>query len=359
MSRVEVAAAVKRYGRFLALDRVSLEIPSGAFFTLLGPSGCGKTTLLRALAGFHDLDSGELLLEGTSLRPLPPHQRNVGMVFQDYAVFPHLSVEDNVGFGLKRLRLPAAELERRLAEILQVVQLESLRQRMPHELSGGQQQRVGLARSLVMSPRVILMDEPLSNLDAQLREELRSEIRRIQQQLGITTVYVTHDQEEALAVSDLICVMHAGQVQQVGTPLHVYQNPTNLFVASFVGANNFIDAARLWEQPAVQSPSKNLSPQVDPTWIAALRPEQIQLVSERVAQCDFQWQGILREVNFLGREYHLRVETTTGLSLRVIQPVTEQSVPLRSGEPREIGFDWQHLKFFDSAAGGRRVRLDQ
>ncbi|MGA1560452.1 MAG: ABC transporter ATP-binding protein, partial [bacterium] len=218
MSHVEVEAAVKKYGSFQALNQVSLEIPSGAFFTLLGPSGCGKTTLLRALAGFHDVDSGDLKIDRASIRTLSPHQRNIGMVFQDYAVFPHLSVEDNVGFGLKRLRLSNKEYQKRMLDILQVVQLESLRKRMPHELSGGQQQRVGLARSLIMSPRVILMDEPLSNLDAQLREELRSEIRRIQRQLGITTIYVTHDQEEALAVSDLICVLNEGQVQQTGSP---------------------------------------------------------------------------------------------------------------------------------------------
>ena len=254
MSQVTVEAAVKKYGGFQALNQVSLDIPSGAFFTLLGPSGCGKTTLLRALAGFHDIDSGDLKIDRASIRSLSPHQRNIGMVFQDYAVFPHLNVEDNVGFGLKRLKLPNREYQKRMLDILQVVQLESLRKRMPHELSGGQQQRVGLARSLIMRPRVILMDEPLSNLDAQLREELRSEIRRIQRQLGITTIYVTHDQEEALAVSDLICVLNEGQVQQTGSPIEIYQNPANFFVASFVGGNNFIEVGTLSQNCSGQNP---------------------------------------------------------------------------------------------------------
>ena len=254
LSQVTVEAAVKKYGSFQALNQVSLDIPSGAFFTLLGPSGCGKTTLLRALAGFHDIDSGDLKIDRASIRQLSPHQRNIGMVFQDYAVFPHLNVEDNVGFGLKRLKLPDKEFQQRMLDILQVVQLDSLRKRMPHELSGGQQQRVGLARSLIMSPRVILMDEPLSNLDAQLREELRSEIRRIQKQLGITTIYVTHDQEEALAISDLICVLNEGRVQQTGSPIEMYQNPTNFFVASFVGGNNFIEVDKLNQNYSGQNP---------------------------------------------------------------------------------------------------------
>ncbi len=223
--------------------------------------------------------------------------------FSDYAVFPHLNVEDNVGFGLKRLKLPNMEYQKRMMDILGVVQLESLRKRMPHELSGGQQQRVGLARSLIMSPRVILMDEPLSNLDAQLREELRSEIRRIQKQLGITTIYVTHDQEEALAVSDLICVLNEGQVQQTGSPIEMYQNPANFFVASFVGGNNFIEVGKT--QPKLFWSKSTRSDSAG--WLASVRPEQIQLMFLKpISLLDVE----LDEVNFLGREYHLSVNVS-------------------------------------------------
>jgi iron(III) transport system ATP-binding protein len=358
LSHVEVEAAVKKYGSFQALNKVSLDIPSGAFFTLLGPSGCGKTTLLRALAGFHDIDSGNLRIDGVSIRQLSPHQRNIGMVFQDYAVFPHLSVEDNVGFGLKRLRLPQKEFQQRMMDILQVVQLETLRERMPHELSGGQQQRVGLARSLIMSPKVILMDEPLSNLDAQLREELRSEIRKIQKQLGITTIYVTHDQEEALAVSDLICVLHEGQVQQAGSPLEIYQNPANSFVASFVGGNNFIEVSKLSSQVSGQKLPEVFQKKEALNWVASIRPEQIELDPTQLSENDLQLAVELEEVNFLGREYHLTVNTSENFLLKIIIPAGEQFSPLQTKQEHQISFDWRALKFFDPAAQGRRTLVD-
>lgn len=358
MSHVEVEAAVKKYGSFQALNQVSLEIPSGAFFTLLGPSGCGKTTLLRALAGFHDVDSGDLKIDRASIRTLSPHQRNIGMVFQDYAVFPHLSVEDNVGFGLKRLRLSNKEYQKRMLDILQVVQLESLRKRMPHELSGGQQQRVGLARSLIMSPRVILMDEPLSNLDAQLREELRSEIRRIQRQLGITTIYVTHDQEEALAVSDLICVLNEGQVQQTGSPIEIYQNPANFFVASFVGGNNFVEVSTLSRNCSGQNPPEIFRNTAAAGWLASIRPEQIQLDPTKVSETDLLLDVELDEVNFLGREYHLSVNVSDNFFLKIIIPAGEQSSTLQTQQPHQISFDWRAIKFFDPDTAGRRVLVD-
>ncbi len=358
MSHVEVEAAVKKYGGFQALNQVSLGIPSGAFFTLLGPSGCGKTTLLRALAGFHDIDSGDLKIDRASIRPLSPHQRNIGMVFQDYAVFPHLSVEDNVGFGLKRLRLPNKEYQQRMLDVLQVVQLESLRKRMPHELSGGQQQRVGLARSLIMRPRVILMDEPLSNLDAQLREELRSEIRRIQRQLGITTIYVTHDQEEALAVSDLICVLNEGQVQQTGSPIEIYQNPANFFVASFVGGNNFVEVGTLSRNCSGQNPPEIFRNTAAAGWLASIRPEQIQLDPTEFSETDLLLDVKLDEVNFLGREYHLSVKVVDNFLLKIIIPAGEQSAPLQTQQQHRISFDWRAIKFFDPAAEGRRMLVD-
>jgi iron(III) transport system ATP-binding protein len=280
------------------------------------------------------------------------------MVFQDYAVFPHLSVEDNVGFGLKRLRLSNKEYQKRMLDILQVVQLESLRKRMPHELSGGQQQRVGLARSLIMSPRVILMDEPLSNLDAQLREELRSEIRRIQRQLGITTIYVTHDQEEALAVSDLICVLNEGQVQQTGSPIEIYQNPANFFVASFVGGNNFVEVSTLSRNCSGQNPPEIFRNTAAAGWLASIRPEQIQLDPTKVSETDLLLDVELDEVNFLGREYHLSVNVSDYFFLKIIIPAGEQSSPLQTQQPHQISFDWRAIKFFDPDTAGRRVLVD-
>jgi len=240
MAHVQLRNIRKTYGAHVALKDVSLSIARGAFFTLLGPSGCGKTTLLRAIAGFHRQDAGDILLEGQSIGHLGANKRNVGMVFQDYAVFPHLSVFDNVAFGLVQQKLPTAEIRARVGAILTTVQLDQHAARMPHQLSGGQQQRVGLARALVIRPKVLLMDEPLSNLDAKLRVDLRRDIRSLQQSLDITTVYVTHDQEEALSISDQVCVMVDGVVQQVDTPWVIYNRPANRFVASFVGSNNFL-----------------------------------------------------------------------------------------------------------------------
>ena len=214
----------------------------GEFFTLLGPSGCGKTTLLRIIAGFLAQDRGSLLFDGRRIDTLPAHRRDIGMVFQDYAVFPHLSVRDNVAFGLRARRLPRAEVAARTEQAVALVRLQGFERRMPAALSGGQQQRVGIARALAIRPRLLLMDEPLSNLDAKLRLEMREDIREIQRRLGITTIYVTHDQEEALAISDRICVLQAGRIEQVGTPFEIYRSPARRFAAGFVGTMNFLPA---------------------------------------------------------------------------------------------------------------------
>ena len=221
MPHVQIRNLKKSYGSHVALKDVNLSIERGTFFTLLGPSGCGKTTLLRAIAGFHRQDSGDILLEGASIGHLGANKRNIGMVFQDYAVFPHLSVFDNVAFGLVERKVPVAEIQQRVMAMLNTVQLYEYATRMPHELSGGQQQRVGLARALVIRPKVLLMDEPLSNLDAKLRIDLRRDIRSLQQTLGITTLYVTHDQEEAPSISDQVCVLHDGGVPLVDYALAV------------------------------------------------------------------------------------------------------------------------------------------
>jgi iron(III) transport system ATP-binding protein len=238
VARVDLRGIAKRYPGVTALDEVTLSIEPGEFFTLLGPSGCGKTTLLRTIAGFNSHDAGEVRFDGVRVDTLPAHRRNIGMVYQDYAIFPHKSVGDNVAFGLEVRNVARAEREARVIRALALVQLDGFARRMPHELSGGQQQRVALARAMVINPQILLMDEPLSNLDAKLRLELREDIRDLQKSLGITTVYVTHDQEEALVISDRICVMQGGRVHQVASPREIYARPSTLFVATFVGAMN-------------------------------------------------------------------------------------------------------------------------
>ena len=217
---------------------LSLTIKDSEFFTLLGPSGCGKTTLLRIFAGFNTLEGGEFYFDDKPMSAVPPQKRNIGMVFQNYAIFPHLNVRENVEFGLKQRKIPAAEMKQRVDDILKVVKIEDFADRLPDRLSGGQQQRVALARAIVINPSVLLMDEPLSNLDAKLRIEMRTTIRDLQKKVGITTVYVTHDQEEALSISDRIAVMKLGVIQQVGAPMDIYLRPYNTFVAGFIGFSN-------------------------------------------------------------------------------------------------------------------------
>ena len=238
---VTVKNIVKYYGKFLAVDHLNLNIHNGEFFTLLGPSGCGKTTLLRMIAGFNSIEGGEILFGDKIINDAPAHRRDIGMVFQNYAIFPHLSVYDNVAYGLKTRKTPSNIIDSRVIEALELVQIAHLKGRMPNELSGGQQQRVALARAFVIQPTVLLMDEPLSNLDAKLRIQMRSVIKKLQRSLGITTIYVTHDQEEALSISDRIAVMKDGRIIQVGTPTEIYTNPADTFVANFIGASNFLD----------------------------------------------------------------------------------------------------------------------
>ena len=238
---IELKNIVKRFGQNTVVNHVDLTIGDGEFFTLLGPSGCGKTTLLRMIAGFNDPDEGDILFGGESILHLPAHKRDTGMVFQNYALFPHLSVEENVAYGLRARGIKGQEVKDRVKDILEAVQLGDMASRYPRQLSGGQQQRVALARALVIRPRVLLMDEPLSNLDAKLRVSMREEIRRIQQNLGITTVYVTHDQEEAMAVSDRIAIFYAGHLQQVASPAAIYFTPANRFTAEFMGSCNILE----------------------------------------------------------------------------------------------------------------------
>jgi ABC-type Fe3+/spermidine/putrescine transport system ATPase subunit len=230
----------KKFGSHVVLNSVSLQIEPGELLALLGPSGCGKTTLLRAIAGLYQPDAGSVHINGQDITHRPPYQRDMGMVFQNFAVFPHLSVAENVAYGLKVRGCSGSEIQSRIDEALRKVKLDQLKQRFPSDLSGGQKQRVGLARAMVIKPTMLLMDEPLSNLDAKLRIEMRQEIRLLQRELGITTLYVTHDQEEALAVSDRIAVMNSGDIVQLGTPEHIYSDPLHAFVMDFVGGCNWV-----------------------------------------------------------------------------------------------------------------------
>ena len=229
---------IKRYGEITIIPGLTEHIRNGEFFTLLGPSGCGKTTLLRMIAGFNSIEGGEIRFNDTLINDIPAHKRNIGMVFQSYAIFPHLTVRENVEYGLKLRKIPKAEMKERVDKILDVVQITEYQDRLPERLSGGQQQRVALARTIVIHPSVLLMDEPLSNLDAKLRVEMRSAIRAVQKQVGITTVYVTHDQEEALSISDRIAVMRKGEIQQTARPHTIYTRPYNVFVSTFIGHSN-------------------------------------------------------------------------------------------------------------------------
>ena len=237
---IKIENAQKRYGDNIIIEDLSLDIRQGEFFTLLGPSGCGKTTLLRMIAGFNSIENGDFYFNEKRINDLDPSKRNIGMVFQNYAIFPHLTVEQNVEFGLKNRKVSKDVMKVETDKFLKLMQIDGYRDRMPDRLSGGQQQRVALARALVIKPDVLLMDEPLSNLDAKLRVEMRTAIKEIQNSIGITTVYVTHDQEEAMAVSDRIAVMKDGEIQHLGQPKDIYQRPANLFVATFIGKTNVL-----------------------------------------------------------------------------------------------------------------------
>jgi iron(III) transport system ATP-binding protein len=241
--RIEVHDLVKRFGPLEVVSRATFSIEEGELFTLLGPSGCGKTTLLRLIAGFYAPDGGEVRFDGRRVNDVPPHERGIGMVFQNYALWPHMTVFQNVAYGLKLRKIGRSEIEARVKGALDKVQLAGLGERYPGQLSGGQQQRVALARALVLNPAILLLDEPLSNLDAKIRVQVRAEIRKLQKELGITTVYVTHDQEEALTLSDRIAVLNQGKLFQVGSPRELYERPTNRFVADFIGINNMVDGS--------------------------------------------------------------------------------------------------------------------
>jgi putative spermidine/putrescine transport system ATP-binding protein len=311
MARLQIERVTKRYGDVHAVRDVTLDVADGEFVVLLGPSGCGKTTTLRVVAGFAEPTSGTVHLGERDITQLPPWKRNAGLVFQSYALFPHLTVEQNVAFGLEMRRIGAAETASRVAEALRLVRLAHLGERLPRQLSGGQQQRVALARALVFRPDVLLLDEPLSNLDAKLRQEVRVEIRELQRKLGLTTVMVTHDQEEALTMADRLVVMNDGAVRQVGTQQDLYERPTDRFVAGFVGRSTFIEGEV--EAPGRFRSTGGLeltcnSGMIGPATLA-LRPERILVDTAAHAGMDNSLPGVVEFVSYLGAtvDMHVRI----------------------------------------------------
>ncbi|MDT3425350.1 iron(III) transport system ATP-binding protein [Paenibacillus forsythiae] len=347
---------VKKYGNTTVIPELSLEIQKGEFFTLLGPSGCGKTTLLRMIAGFNSIEGGSLAFNDRVINQVAPGKRNIGMVFQNYAIFPHLNVSQNVEFGLTNRKTDKAERARRVQEMLKVVQIEPYRDRMPKNLSGGQQQRVALARAIVIRPDVLLMDEPLSNLDAQLRVDMRNAIKEIQREVGITTVYVTHDQEEAMAVSDRIAVMKSGVIQHVGTPREIYQRPANLFVATFIGRTNIMDA--------VMSPGEDgeAAVRIGGSYterIPGLKPDMArgseQNVKLSVRPEEFALSddghglgGKIVSSIFLGLNTHLKVELENGQEVEIIQP-SAGSGRMEPGETVRLKVDPRTINVYDAS----------
>jgi spermidine/putrescine transport system ATP-binding protein len=313
---VRLEGVTKRFGEFTAVDAISLEIPRGSFFAMLGPSGCGKTTTLRMIGGFEEPTAGTVLLGDQDVSDLPPYRRDVNTVFQSYALFPHLSVEDNVGFGLREHGVPKAERTTRVGEALELVDLTGYEKRRPRQLSGGQQQRVALARALVNRPRVLLLDEPLGALDLKLRRQMQLELKRIQQEVGITFVHVTHDQEEAMTMADQIAVMNEGRIEQLGGPTELYERPETVFVAGFLGVSNLI-AGRLDGDAVVAADGSRLA--VAPDAVGGrsgavrlgIRPEKISIAGGD-APTDASVAGTVREYAYVGVATQYVVDTAVG-----------------------------------------------
>ena len=309
---INIRNAVKKYDNNTIIPGLNLFVKDGEFFTLLGPSGCGKTTLLRMIAGFNSIEGGDFYFNDVRINDLDPAKRNIGMVFQNYAIFPHLTVRKNVAFGLKNKHFPKEEILKMTDQFMKLVHVYDYADRLPERLSGGQQQRVALARALVIKPDVLLMDEPLSNLDAKLRVEMRSVIKKLQNEVGITTIYVTHDQEEAMAISDRIAVINAGVIQHVGSPKDIYQRPSNVFVATFIGRTNMLDAKLIIKDQHKKDQDVKVS----------IRPEEFVVCKETAEGIG----GIVTDNVFLGLNTHYSVVLTTGEEVEIIQESSRKSI---------------------------------
>jgi putative spermidine/putrescine transport system ATP-binding protein len=328
MAFLQLEGLSKRYGAIDAVVATDLAVDKGEFVSLLGPSGCGKTTTLQMIAGFVEVSDGRILLDGRDITHAKPSSRGLGVVFQSYALFPHMSVADNVAFGLRMRKVAAADIQQRVAKVLQLVRLTEHAQRYPRELSGGQRQRVALARALVIEPPVLLLDEPLSNLDANLREEMQFEIRRIQREVGITTLMVTHDQAEALSISDRVVVMQAGRITQIDEPYTLYEHPRTRFISAFVGKANMLpgDLDALGVAQVRQTPGEG-------ALTLSLRPEKIDLVAAGSGRL----QGKVVTRYFLGSQWLYRIDTAIG-ELTVVRR-NDGDAPMPEGTA--VGMDWQ------------------
>jgi len=330
---ISIRHALKKYGDNVIIPDLNLEIKEGEFFTLLGPSGCGKTTLLRMIAGFNSIEGGDFYFDDRRINDLDPAKRNIGMVFQNYAIFPHMTVRKNVEFGLKNRKLPKEKIQEQTDKFMKLMHVDEYAERLPERLSGGQQQRVALARALCIEPDVLLFDEPLSNLDAKLRVEMRTVIKQIQHSVGITTVYVTHDQEEAMAVSDRIAVMNAGVIQHVGTPKNIYQRPANLFVSTFIGRSNVMDGKLAVEdgktfvvtKSGYKTELTNVQEQYkqDQDVILSVRPEEL-LVDRDVSSYGIE--AVVDDCVFLGLMTHYFVKLESGEDVEIIQESSIDSI---------------------------------
>jgi iron(III) transport system ATP-binding protein len=356
MTNIRIQNAVKKYGETTVIPGLSAEIKSGELFTLLGPSGCGKTTLLRMIAGFNSIEAGDIYFNDNRINEMDPSRRNIGMVFQNYAIFPNMTVSGNVAFGLKNRKMGKEEIAKLTEQYLGLMQISQFAQRMPSQLSGGQQQRVALARALVISPDVLLMDEPLSNLDAKLRLEMRSVIRHTQKNVGITTVYVTHDQEEAMAISDTIAVMKDGVIQHVGTPKDIYQRPKNVFVATFIGRTNIVpakvEAGALVFEGGYTVPLGCLAGADGQQVQCSIRPEEFVIRKEGEGI-----RGTVKEYTYLGLNTHYNVQTAGG---QLVEIVEESSLDeeLKPGQEVLLGVKKHKINVFDQEGGRNLVRSE-
>ncbi len=316
MSVVEARHVTKRYGEVRALDDVSLVFPEGKFFALLGPSGSGKTTLLRAVAGFVEPEEGEILLDGEDIAHTPAHRRNIGMVFQNYALFPHMSIFDNIAFGLSVRGVSRADARERVHKMLELVRLPGMEQRKPRQLSGGQQQRVALARALVTEPKVLLLDEPLGALDKRLRQEMQIELKQIQRAVGITAIFVTHDQEEALTLSDQIAIINEGRLVQVGPPGDIYENPHSVFAAGFLGDANILRGRVEGDVVVIEGAgpvaARGALPPQGSAAVVAVRPEKVRLSGEASAEGVNRIAGRVLQAVFSGTSVTYLIETALG-----------------------------------------------
>jgi len=350
---VIIKDAVKKYGNFTAVNKVNIHIKQGEFFTLLGPSGCGKTTLLRMIAGFNSIDGGEICFNDRVINKVEAHKRDIGMVFQNYAIFPHMTVYENVAYGLKAKKIPNVEIAKRVEEALELVQISALSDRKPSELSGGQQQRVALARAFVIEPGVLLMDEPLSNLDAKLRVQMRTIIKKLQKRLGITTIYVTHDQEEALAISDSIAIMKDGNIMQIDTPENVYKKPLNTFVAGFIGTSNFLEGEIISQDENLKSSIKLpngamfdviLKKKYSGKVIISVRPEQFTITEESNSTIA----GEILISTFLGDFVNYEVQLKDGSIVEVNEYTKDIETVRGIGQKIHLHFIIDKISIFDS-----------